>query len=216
MNIWRREIYREIENLGFSKMLTVLKNIEDKYPNVWFHMCKVGYYSYMIGSNLDLSREYLNSLLVGGVTHDIGKIFIPKDILNKQPRLTDEEFQIMRKHSEIGYNIFKTLYPVNNVFSHIVSECILYHHERFDGTGYPYGKSNNQISIFPQIIAIADTFDAMTEDRPYRMGLSKEKAVKEILLHKGTQFNPQLVDTLVNLVNADNILYEKEERLVLI
>ncbi|QMS84690.1 HD domain-containing phosphohydrolase [Candidatus Xianfuyuplasma coldseepsis] len=123
-----------------------------------------------------------------GMVHDIGKITIPDGLLNKPGKLTDSEFEIVKKHSEAGYKIIR-----NITSSDDVCDGVLFHHERFDGGGYPQGLKGEDIPIFARVIAVVDAYDAMTHDRIYHQKMSQEKAVQELLKNSGTQFDPQVV-----------------------
>ncbi|HNQ50320.1 MAG TPA: HD domain-containing protein [Candidatus Omnitrophota bacterium] len=129
-------------------------------------------------------REHVD---IASVLHDIGKIGIPEAILNKQGPLTPEEFKIIKDHPSIGENILKSIEGLE--------DCLLavkYHHERYDGTGYPEGLKGDQIPLIAAIICVADAYDAMVSDRPYRKGLPKEKAITEIVTLAGKQFHPEI------------------------
>lgn len=143
-------------------------------------------------------REYpvafMEQLEIAGLLHDIGKIGIPESILNKDGPLNEEERRKMQDHPSVGANI---LQPIKELETVILG--VKYHHERFDGKGYPEGLKGEQIPFIAAIISVADTFDAMTTNRPYRKGLSKEEAVQEIGRLKGEQFHPEVADVLVEL-----------------
>jgi len=124
--------------------------------------------------------------------HDVGKITIPDNILNKTDRLDEAEFEVIKKHCEAGYKIIKNITDSDNV-----SDGVLYHHEHFDGSGYPQGLSGNDIPIFARIISVVDAFDAMTNQRVYQAARTKEEAIKEIKRCSGTQFDPLVVDAFI-------------------
>jgi putative nucleotidyltransferase with HDIG domain len=145
-------------------------------------------------------RRFLEHLHIAGLLHDIGKIGIPESILNKEGALTVEETKRMQEHSIVGVNI---LQPIKELEDSIVG--VKYHHERYDGSGYPEGLKGKQIPLIASIIAVADAFDAMITDRPYRKGLSKEKAIGEIRRESGKQFNPEVVGALVKLSEKNQI-----------
>jgi HD-GYP domain-containing protein (c-di-GMP phosphodiesterase class II) len=129
-------------------------------------------------------REHVD---IASVLHDIGKIGVPEAILNKQGPLTPEEFSIIKNHPSIGENILKSIDGLE--------DCLLavkYHHERYDGTGYPEGLKGDRIPLIAAIICVADAYDAMVSDRPYRKGLPKEKAINEIVTLAGKQFHPEI------------------------
>lgn len=134
-----------------------------------------------------VDSKFRENVDIASVLHDIGKIGIPEAILNKQGPLTAEEFQIIKDHPSIGENILKSIEGLE--------DCLLavkYHHERYDGTGYPEGLKGDQIPLIAAIICVADAYDAMVSDRPYRKGLPKEKAINEIVTLAGKQFHPEI------------------------
>jgi len=127
--------------------------------------------------------------------HDIGKIAIDEAILNKPGKLTDEEWETIKRHPEIGFRIISTAPEYSEIARDILS-----HHERFDGKGYPRGLKGEEIPIRARIVSIADAYDAMISKRTYRDPLSKEDAVNEIKRCSGTQFDPELVKIFVNII----------------
>lgn len=146
---------------------------------------------------MGLPREKRKRINEAANFHDIGKIGIPDKVLNKTGKLTRKEMLYMQAHPRIGYNILARL-PLFEDIAHIV----LCHHERWDGLGYPNGLKEKQIPLESRIIAVADAFDAITSDRPYRKGQSVEFGVNEILEHKEEQFGPAVVDHFMNVYHA--------------
>ena len=130
----------------------------------------------------------------GALIHDIGKIGVPDSILRKPSKLTAEEWEIMKKHPIFGYNIIKGIPKLQNP-----GKIVLFHHERYDGKGYPFGKKGKEIPIEARIFSVADSLDAMTSDRPYRKAFSYEYAYEEILRCSGTQFDPEIVDVFKSI-----------------
>jgi len=143
-------------------------------------------------TDADIDRIYYISMM-----HDIGKIGIPDQILNKAGRLTEEEYSIMKSHTTIGADIFSRLNMVEGL-----QDGIRHHHERYDGTGYPDGLSGEEISLFARILCIADCYDAMTSNRVYRKRLSDETVLEELRKNAGTQFDPELVEAFIALLHA--------------
>jgi len=129
--------------------------------------------------------------------HDIGKIGIDGAILNKAGRLTDEEFEIIRRHPDIAANILGSL-----EFLAEVVPLVRHHHEHFAGGGYPLGLAGTQIPLGARIIPVADAFNAMTSDRPYRASLAREVAIQELIRHSGTQFDPEVVDAFLRVAEV--------------
>ncbi|MGV2950008.1 HD-GYP domain-containing protein, partial [Acinetobacter sp. AGC35] len=161
-------------------------------------------YCLTIARMLKLSKDRLEDLYFASAFHDVGKINIPEEILNKPGHLTEEEFEIIKRHSYDGYEMVKELYYTN------ISQIILQHHERLDGSGYPYGLRDNEISLEAKIIGIVDTYDAMTSDRPYREGLSPEIAIAELKRLAGIQYDPYLVEIFEKALIVDGILHTVE------
>ncbi len=146
-----------------------------------------------IGSKLGLSQTHLSELELLATLHDIGKVAIDDRVLNKPGKLTEEEWAIMKTHSEIGYRIAKSSFQLEPI-----AQYILTHHERWDGKGYPLGLQGEDIPLISRIIAVADAYDAMTEDRVYRKALTREQALAEIGRNSGTQFDPTVVRILID------------------
>lgn len=163
----------------------------DNYTDT--HMERVEWLIEMFAKALGISREGINELRIFARIHDIGKIRVPRAILFKPDKLTDEEMSIMRTHSEHGQDIIKK-----------ISEWIAQHHEWWNGEGYPHQLSGEDIPIECRILAIIDAYDAMTSDRPYRRSLGHEEAMKEIERCSGQQFDPQLVDIFLELFREYN------------
>ena len=148
-----------------------------------------------IGESIRLSESEISKLEAVALLHDIGKIAINEGILNKPGKLKEQEWDEIRKHPEIGYRILNTSYEFSEL-----ADCILAHHERWDGRGYPQGLKGENIPLISRIIAIADSYDAMTSDRPYRKALSIERAVLEIIKNSGTQFDPEIAKLFIEKV----------------
>ncbi|NTW91654.1 MAG: HD-GYP domain-containing protein [Erysipelotrichaceae bacterium] len=148
---------------------------------------------------MNLDSHIVSKLRIAGLMHDIGKIGIPDSILDKPDRLTEEEFNLIRKHSEVGYRILSAA----NEFSEI-ADYILAHHERWDGMGYPKGLKGSDIPIYARIISVADSFDAMTSDRAYRKAMNINQAKQEIIKNSNVQFDPNVVKIFLEIIGIDN------------
>lgn len=155
-----------------------------------FHSQRVRIFTLELAKKYGISdEEELLAIERGALIHDIGKIGVPDSILRKPSKLTPEEWEIMKKHPIFGYNIIKGIKKLQNP-----GKIVLFHHERYDGRGYPFGKKGKEIPIEARIFSLADALDAMTSDRPYRKAFSYEYAYDEILKCSGTQFDPDIVE----------------------
>jgi HD-GYP domain-containing protein (c-di-GMP phosphodiesterase class II) len=180
-----------------SSILSLASALEAKDRYTHGHSNRVASYSVMIARELGFDKERIEAVRLMTLIHDIGKIGIPDGIINKPGKLTDAEFSIIKNHPNYGVRIITPLL-VNNPDLKLVRS----HHERYDGLGYPDALEGNKIPIEAQIIAISDTFDAMTSNRPYRSALSRERALTEIERNKGTQFSPTIADVFIKLIST--------------
>lgn len=182
-----------LENKDLLLNVVDLKIFDDY---TYYHSTNVSIIALLIGVSLDLSRNQLYELCLSSLMHDMGKIFIPKIILNKQGKLTEKEFEIIKKHSILGYKHIKKI----GAASKSVYLGVLDHHEKFDGSGYPNRKSGRKISLYGRIISIADVYDALTSDRPYRKGIPPSEAIEYIMGSAGSHFDPQIVKIFVSKI----------------
>lgn len=164
------------------------------------HSSRVTELSLLIAQKMHIDEHYKKAIEYGTLFHDIGKIGIPDYILNKPTTLTKEEFDLIKSHPSTGTRILQDISFLQDSLP-----LILHHHERFDGKGYPNNLKGHDIPLGSRIIAIADTFDAMTSDRPYRKALDKEVAIKEIIKYSGTQFDPDIVSVFLKIIQNDSI-----------
>lgn len=193
-------LHDELQALFLSTVSAMANSIDARDPYTKGHSERVTSYAVMIAEQLDLSQEELEHLRYAGLLHDIGKIRIRDHILHKPGRLTDAEFTEMKKHPEYGVEIMQ---PVKAF--HTILPAMLHHHERYDGRGYPHGLAGENIPLSARILCVADCFDAMTSDRPYRKGMPVDNAVRELFKNKSTQFDPELVDIFLELVERGKV-----------
>jgi len=150
-----------------SKVIKCLNDIKKADEYTYTHCVNVAFYAMLIAKWLNLSKDNILEVINAELLHDTGKVFIPDEILNKQGKLLEEEFNLMKRHSFLGYNCIEQLTEI----SEPVKEAVLSHHERLDGSGYPNGLSGDEINLYAKIIAIVDVYDAMTQDRVYKTGV---------------------------------------------
>ena len=182
-----------IRYLDFVKVLT--DTLDKKDPYTYGHSSRVNFYANVIAQKLDLSPKELDDLQIGALLHDIGKIGIENRIIYKEGRFDDRELQIARRHPEIGVELVA---PIG--LSHQVTSVIRHHHEFFDGTGYPDGLKGESIPLLARVVSLAEVFDAMVSNRPYRRALPLTEAVAELKRCSGTQFEPRLVNILLKMI----------------
>ena len=179
------------------KLIEVLATaIEERDPYTYGHSRRVAMLALALGIKLGLDDEPMQQLKLAALLHDIGKIGIPDTILNKTDKLTPDEYDIIKSHPVKGGRILRQL---RNPQLESVVIAVEGHHELYDGTGYPDGLKGQEISLLARILAIADSFDAMTSDRPYRHGMGTETALTEIKRCAGTQFDPDLAKLFISI-----------------
>lgn len=206
-----RTITKMNENLEKSYMdsIEILRHtVEAKDPYTRGHSDRVSEYAVLLGKKLNLTNEDIEKLKIGGLFHDIGKIGIPDSILLKESKLTDEEYIKIKEHPVIGYNILENADMFKNIL-----DIIKYHHERFDGNGYPEKLAGENIPYLSRITSVVDSFDAMTSKRSYRDSLPMDVVKSEILQNFGSQFDPEIgiafLDILDNDFNSIKQIQEK-------
>ncbi len=193
-------LYR-LEHAMEDTLFVLTKAVDMRDPYTSGHQQRVGKIAEEIGKKLQLSSKQSHNLNLIGLIHDIGKIGIPAELLSKPTKLSQIEYDLIKTHVNIGYEILKS---VNFLIP--VAEVIHEHHERFDGSGYPQGLKGEQILFEARIIAVADVIEAMTNHRPYRSALGIEKALEEIEGGRGTKYDPQVVDACLDLFRKDGYL----------
>ncbi|KNB72091.1 hypothetical protein ADS79_22295 [Brevibacillus reuszeri] len=190
---------REKENT-LNLTLTLAKSLDARDKYTALHSENVARYAQHIAIQMGLPTRICGQIHLGGLLHDIGKIGIPESVLMKPTRLTEEEYDLIKQHPVIGYEMVKhiTFFKKNGVL-----DAILFHHERFDGKGYPHGLRGKEIPLIARILAIADSFDAMTSNRVYRDKSNLTHAINQIRKNKGTQFDPEIVDIFLKSIEEE-------------
>lgn len=184
-----REIPRDI----------LIEVMEDVIEDLHGHVHRVSDLAVDLGIGLGLGDDDLDRLALAGVLHDVGKIHLDPGILGKPGPLTEEEFELMRRHPELGFAMTR------NRLDPKVAEAILYHHERYDGRGYPFGLARDEIPILSRVVLVSDAFDAMTSVRAYQPALPVDYAVGEIRKNAGTQFDPSVVEIFLELADMERL-----------
>ena len=205
-------LYNDLKTSFIAIIDTLAETMDKRDPYTGGHTQRVKNYSMFIGRMLGLSEKQLQHLLLAAMLHDIGKIGVRDYILCKKGKLTFEEYEEMKKHAEYGAEILKHIKILDNALP-----GVRHHHERYDGTGYPQGLSGKEIDINARIIAVADSFDAMTTDRPYRKAMSKSNSIEELRRNAGTQFDPEVVEAFlrIDIESSCNIRENTEKVFVL-
>lgn len=208
-NAMNEELYSyldEIKDNYLSTVKALANSIEanDKYTKG--HCERVTKYALRIAQEMNYGIDDMSTLEFAGILHDIGKIGIPTNVLNKNGKLTEEEFEVVKNHPKIGYDILKEIDFLKKSIG-----IMLQHHEKVDGSGYPFGINGDQMNGLSKILAVADSFDAMTSSRPYRkVPLTTEEAVNQLVMFKNTQFDPEVVDVFVDILRQENLLERLE------
>lgn len=188
----------QLERAYLDMVQTLRYTVEAKDSYTRGHSDRVSEYSVLIGEKLGLPAEQIKTLRIGGLFHDIGKIGIPDSILLKPAKLTDEEYSQIKNHPSIGAHILGSA----AIFQDIIP-IVKHHHERYDGNGYPSKLKGEEIPYLARIAAVADTFDAMTSRRSYRGPIDVEHVKEEIKRCEGTQFDPQIAEVFIEILNND-------------
>lgn len=188
-------LYADMRRIYVETVKSLSQAIEVKDPYTNGHSIRVSEFAYALGARVKLPHKKLEDIKTAAILHDIGKIGIEESILNKPGKLTKEEFDKIKQHPENGVKIIQSIRFLKNVADIIVS-----HHEKMDGTGYPKGKKQGEITVEAAILSIADVYDALTSDRPYRKALTKEQALSIIEEGKGSHFEPYFADEFIKMI----------------
>jgi len=199
-----------IKTVGTNNIVESIKLIQSiiayKSEEVANHCIRVSMLCCEIGKAYKLCERDMQDLFIASSMHDIGKIFIPDEILNKPSKLTKEEYEIIKTHSKSGYETLERIEQFRDI-----SKFVLSHHERYDGKGYPQGVLAKEIPFLSRIITIADAFDAMISLRPYKSAMSIDEAIKELKDNRNTQFDGEIVNVFIDLINKDKQFEAKYE-----
>lgn len=197
----KTQILKDLSELFYKTIKSIAHALDAKDEYTHGHSLRVTLYSLALAKSLNLPDSLLEEIETTGLLHDIGKIAIPEKILLKPGKLTDDEFEIIKKHPELGENLINGIGKLK-----LISNWLKSHHERYDGKGYPDGLAGEQIPISSRIIAIADTYDAMTSTRSYRPALSHEEAINEVKRCAGSQFDPNLAEIFIGISDEINAI----------
>ena len=189
------DTYKKLEKAYLDSIQTLRYTIEAKDIYTRGHSDRVAAFSVLIGQKLGLSDKDLRTLQIGGLFHDVGKIGVPDSILQKEGKLTDDEYSQIKQHPNIGVHILSNA----TIFEDILP-IVEHHHEKYDGTGYPGKLAGEDIPYLARIAAIADSFDAMSSRRAYRDSLPLDKIISEFMRCRGTQFDPKLDDLFIDIL----------------
>lgn len=190
------QLFHEKELLLVGTLRALVNAIDAKDRYTCGHSDRVAMFSRRIARQLGLPEQEAEQIFMTGLLHDIGKIGVPDSVLRKPGRLTEEEFAQIKLHPEIGYEILKGLRPLQYVLP-----GVLHHHEAVDGSGYPHGLKGDEIPLFARILAVADSYDAMTSDRPYRRGMPTEKAEAILREGSGRQWDVQAIAAFMDVID---------------
>jgi putative nucleotidyltransferase with HDIG domain len=194
-------VNRRLDQLSRGALTALARAIDAKSKWTAGHSERVTQLALKLGRALGLKELQMEKLYYGGLLHDIGKIGTPADLLNKKGRLSDHEYQVVREHPNIGKRILEPI----DAFADLLP-IVKHHHEHFDGTGYPDGLAGDDIDFSARIVAVADVFDALSSERPYRAGMPADKVFQIIKQNSGSHFDPLVVDALAGVLEQDKKL----------
>lgn len=200
------ELKQTLEKLQKTLVSTVQamsQTVEIRDPYTAGHQRKVAALAHTIATEIGLPKEQINWLYMTAIIHDIGKIYVPAEILSKPGRLSKLEFDIIKAHAQVGYDILKVI-----EFPWAVADIVLQHHERLDGSGYPNGLSDDNILLEAKVIAVADVVEAMASHRPYRPALGIDKALEEISRGRGILYDADVVDACLKVFTEKGFKFE--------
>jgi len=192
-------LIEDLRELFISSIKSFSATIDTKSPWTAGHSERVTSYALFIGKELNFNEHDMYNLELAGLLHDIGKVGTPEGILNKTGKLTKQEFSLMRKHPVAGSTIISHIKQMQSIIP-----AVRHHHERYDGAGYPDGLKGKKIPLLARVLSVADSFDAMKADRPYRGGRTRDFIINELRINAGKQFDPEPVDALLKIVEKED------------
>lgn len=175
-----------------------MKQLQEHDPETYHHSLRVAELALLLTKELDLSSIEQQTIYKGALLHDIGKLGIPIEVLNREQKLTTEEWLLIQEHTILGYQLTRKYFDML-----VVPYIILFHHERYNGTGYPFGVVDQQIPLGAKIVGVVDSFDAMTFQRPYNRAKSREDALIELEKQKGILYSSDLISAFTDLINRE-------------
>ena len=200
------KLYLDGKKQQYSTVQTITAALEAKDAYTEGHSRRVEQYATLLAKELKFSHKQIEILQLAALFHDVGKIGVPDSILEKEGRLTEEEWKVIQKHPETGVHILENIYNYPGM-----RDIVLCHHERYDGKGYPQGLGGEEIPLAAYVLGVADAFDAITSDRPYRKGMSLEKAEQILREESGKQFHPKAAEGMIRLLQKGEIRLERTE-----
>ena len=195
----------EVKTLSVEVMEALAHTIDAKDKYTKGHSIRVAKYSRMLAQKMGFSVDECETIYYMGLLHDLGKIGVDNDIINSPGPLTDEQYAVIKKHPGLGYDILSEIKSRSDL---VIGAR--WHHERYDGKGYPDGKAGEDIPVYARIIAVADSYDAMTSNRSYRKFMAQDKVRSELEKNSGTQFDPKVAECMISIIDEDKS-YELHE-----
>ena len=205
-----KQVYVIMKNKN-DLIMTLAKSLDSRDANTANHSENVANYALIIAKEMKLPKRQCDNIYIGGLLHDFGKIGIPELILTKSSKLTAIEYEVIKKHSSLG---FDTLQHISSFNNRGILDMVLYHHERYDGKGYPFELMGEEIPLEARIIALADSYDAMTSKRHYKAEMDMNYAINEIEANKGTQFDPELADLFIQVLKREGPVMHGHDNVV--
>lgn len=193
-----KELEGQVRSLRAALVCSFNQLLDLRDLNTGVHSTRLAEWGLRVARDLGVPESCMPDVEMGALLHDIGKIGVPDNILNKPGRLTQEEFEIVKRHPELGWTVIRNLPGLEQA-----SLYVLHHHENFDGTGYPACLRDSEIPIGSRIVSVIDAFDAMVSSRPYRAGLPLEEAIRRLLDASGTQFDPAVIKSFVPIAQTE-------------